>query len=341
MSASNDAGLSPPAPAAPPQGRPSVPVLTGTLRPNECADLLNLVSGTKRPLEDVVADFLARIAPERRLRFGAAVNFIIMDKVMLRPAERLIAFAILHQGYSSQLENPFVPVLIKAAFEETSAKQERAFLQLLLNSTNEDNNREILRHSAAYYLEESAYVSQVFLPREQLEERYSCNVVEPQPCDNFRAATVSCAIPDPDVSESCTDSSEISLAQSNRDDAVTSLLQQTPLGGMGPPWIRPLPPRLEILEGELQWLHLDNNHELLWDGSMCADTSRGDAVRDLVGKACKGPLPPAQQEKSIDQVAKDQFKKDRSMDDRFFGKTYNRRLRGGQKKAQPQGRGHH
>ncbi|KAG8090943.1 hypothetical protein GUJ93_ZPchr0011g27302 [Zizania palustris] len=222
---------------------------------------------------------------------------------MLRPAERLIAFAILHQGYSSQLENPFVPVLIKAAFEETSAKQERAFLQLLLNSTNEDNNREILRHSAAYYLEESAYVSQVFLPREQLEERYSCNVVEPQPCDNFRAATVSCAIPDPDVTESCTDSSEISLAQSNRDDAVTSLLQQTPLRGMGPPWIRPLPPRLEILEGELQWLNLDNNHELLWDGSMCADTSRGDAVRDLVGKACKGPLPPAQQEQVLVELA--------------------------------------
>jgi len=63
-----------------------------------------------------------------------------------------------------------------------------------------------------------------------------------------------------------------------------------------PQWIRPPPPRLEILEGELQWLNLDNNHELLWDGSMCADTSRGAVIRELVEKACKGPLAPAQQE---------------------------------------------
>lgn len=50
------------------------------------------------------------------------------------------------------------------------------------------------------------------------------------------------------------------------------------------------------MNGQLQWLNLDNNHELLWDSSMCADTSRGAAIRDLVGKACKGPLSPAQQE---------------------------------------------
>jgi hypothetical protein len=47
---------------------------------------------------------------------------------------------------------------------------------------------------------------------------------------------------------------------------------------------------------QLQWLNLENNHDLLWDGSMCADTNRGAVVRDLVGKACKGALAPAQQE---------------------------------------------
>lgn len=38
------------------------------------------------------------------------------------------------------------------------------------------------------------------------------------------------------------------------------------------------------------------NHELLWDYGMCADTSRGAAVRDLIAKALKGPLVPVQQE---------------------------------------------
>ena len=44
------------------------------------------------------------------------------------------------------------------------------------------------------------------------------------------------------------------------------------------------------------WLNPDSNHELVWDQCMCADTSRGAAVRDLVAKALKGPLAPAQQE---------------------------------------------
>lgn len=44
------------------------------------------------------------------------------------------------------------------------------------------------------------------------------------------------------------------------------------------------------------WLNPDNNHELQWDYGMCADTSRGAAVRDLIAKALKGPLAPAQQE---------------------------------------------
>lgn len=34
---------------------------------------------------------------------------------MLQPAERLVAFAILHQGYSSQLANPFLPLLINVS----------------------------------------------------------------------------------------------------------------------------------------------------------------------------------------------------------------------------------
>lgn len=47
---------------------------------------------------------------------------------------------------------------------------------------------------------------------------------------------------------------------------------------------------------QLEWLIPDNNHELLWDHGMCADTSRGAAVRDLIAKALKGPLLPAQYE---------------------------------------------
>lgn len=50
---------------------------------------------------------------------------------------------------------------------------------------------------------------------------------------------------------------------------------------------------------QLVWLNPDENHELLWDYGMCVDTSRGEAVRDLIAKALKGPLVPPQQEVHI------------------------------------------
>ncbi|PUZ44210.1 hypothetical protein GQ55_8G071800 [Panicum hallii var. hallii] len=281
-----------PAPAAVP--KPSTYVPMGALRGGECADLLALVAAVTRPLEDAVADFRARVAPERRLRFGSAVSFVLEDKMMLQPAERLIAFAILHQGYSSQLANPFVPLLLNAACDETSEKAERVFLQLLLSSTNGDSN-EVLKQSAVDYLNGSDYASQVLLPREQLEKHCSRDAASSLQ-SSFRDATVRSAIPDPDVFQSCGSSAEMSPIKPNRDNMIASLLQQTSLKGLTPQWIRPPPPRLEILEGELQWLNLDNNHELLWDGSMCADTSRGAVIRELVEKACKGPLSPSQQE---------------------------------------------
>ncbi|CAN6362680.1 unnamed protein product [Urochloa humidicola] len=290
-----------PAPAKAPKPASYVPM--GPLRGGECADLLALVSAVGSPLEYAVADFRACVAPERRLRFGSAVSFVLEDKMMLQPAERLIAFVILHQGCSSQLANPFVPLLINAACDETSQKAERVFLQLLLSSANGDNN-EVLKQSAVDYLNGYDYASQVLLPREQLEKQCSRDAASSLQ-SSFGDATVRSAIPDPDFFQSCGSSPGVSPVKQNRDNMIASLLQQTSLKGLSPQWIRPPPPRLEILEGELQWLNLDNKHELLWDGSMCADTSRGAVIRELVEKGCKGPLAPAQQEKIVSDLGKD------------------------------------
>lgn len=61
-------------------------------------------------------------------------------------------------------------------------------------------------------------------------------------------------------------------------------------------WINRFKVLVLLLFVQLVWLNPDSNHELLWDYGMCAGTSRGAAVRDLIAKALKGPLAPAQQE---------------------------------------------
>ncbi|KAM3273251.1 hypothetical protein ACQJBY_042919 [Aegilops geniculata] len=227
---------------------------------------------------------------------------------MLHATGRLIAFAILHQSYSSQPVNPYVPLLLNAACDESSDKSEQAFVQLLLTSSSGDNSNEVLQKSAVDYVNGPVSASQALLPREQLEKPFCRSIVQPQPqVSSFRSATVRCAIPDPDIPQSCANSSEISAPGSkqkstsdDRDSALVALLQEKSWGRLGPQWIRPNPPRLHILDGELQWLNPDNNHELLWDYSMCAETSRGAAIRDLIARALKGPLVPAQQEDLVE-----------------------------------------
>ncbi|AQK49287.1 Retrovirus-related Pol polyprotein LINE-1 [Zea mays] len=131
------------------------------------------------------------------------------DKMMLQPAERLVAFAILHQGYSSQSANPFLPLLINVACDETSEAADQAFLQLLLSSSNGDNS-EVLKQSAVDYLNGSDYASQVLLPREHLEKQCSYDAARPLPfSSNFRDATVRSVIPDPYVFQSFGSSSDV------------------------------------------------------------------------------------------------------------------------------------
>lgn len=46
---------------------------------------------------------------------------------------------------------------------------------------------------------------------------------------------------------------------------------------------------------QMVWLIPDTQHELFWDNGMCADTSRGAAIREQINRALKGALDAAQQ----------------------------------------------
>ena len=65
----------------------------------------------------------------------------------------------------------------------------------------------------------------------------------------------------------------------DREASSRALLATTGMHGFEAPFVRPSPPVLRPMPGELMWLHLDIPHQLLWDSMMCADTSRISAVR--------------------------------------------------------------
>ncbi|XP_047945539.1 CCR4-NOT transcription complex subunit 11-like isoform X1 [Salvia hispanica] len=284
----------------------------------DCGKLLRLLSaGENKTVEEIVAEFNSKFPRSLHFYACSALDFLTTDpkEKFLNPSQRLIAFAIIHQAYSSQQpsSNPFISKLVSAACDDVAEKYERAFVLLLLSSTSV-NGREFLKQSAADYISNFDLSSHSFPQREQLQQQ-CCVKVQTEPCKSLlKDNTVKNIVPDPDVPLGCdSNSSEFDaepgvtskIGSGSREETVVGLMSSLSLDGLGPQWIRPLPPRLPVMDGELLWLNPDMNHELLWDYGMCADTSRAVAVRDLISKALKGPLVPVQQEQVLVELAND------------------------------------
>ncbi|XAR69646.1 hypothetical protein NMG60_11001327 [Bertholletia excelsa] len=276
--------------------------------------LLN--AGEQLPFEEIISDFNSKFPHSHRFSLCFSLTLLLENEKMLKPIQRLVALAIIHHAYSSQQpsSNPFVSFLVDCACEDAVEKCERAFILQLLGSTSSGSIKEVLKLSAADYIKSFDPSSLVFPQREQMQQQY-CNKVHPQPfiC-LFKNNYVKNVVPDPDVPPGCDENSpefdlqpgaKPKIGSGDKDETVAGLLKNSSLEGLGPRWIRPSPPRLPIQDGELVWLNPDNNHELLWDYGMCADTSRGAAVRDLIAKALKGPLAPAQQEQVLVELTND------------------------------------
>ncbi|XP_042382845.1 CCR4-NOT transcription complex subunit 11-like isoform X2 [Zingiber officinale] len=276
----------------------------------ESKNLFALLESESKSFDEIVAAYQSQFPREARFRVCSSLAILLEDKVLLKPSQRLVAYAILHQTYSSNppSSNPFISLLVNAASDDTSVKMEMAFIQLLLGSIGGNNNREVMKLSAVDYIkgfDSSSYLQKLYDDGVQSKSYYSI----------FQAASVKNIIPDPDISigiDATPYEPKLSAAgtkprigSDDRGNAILGLMQNLSVEGLGPQWIRPAPPMLPVLDGELIWLNPDSNHELLWDYGMCADTSRGAAVRDLIAKALKGPLAPAQQEQFVLELAKD------------------------------------
>ncbi|XVF58908.1 hypothetical protein PTKIN_Ptkin07bG0103700 [Pterospermum kingtungense] len=282
----------------------------------EQCQIVNLLKSSceQKWIEETVTEFLSN-SKLRHFNVCYSLSLLLQDKMMLSSSERLVAFAILHRSYSSQksASNPFISFLVNAASDDGAEKYERAFVLHLLGCGN-SSGQEFLQQSASDYIKNFDPSSQTFPQREQLQQQYF-EKVHPEPYSSIlKNASVRNVLADPDVPHGCdANSAELDLqpgaksklGSGDRNEALSGLMANLSLEGLIPHWIRPLPPRFPVDEKELVWLNPDNNHELQWDQGMCADTSRGAAVRDLIAKALKGPLAPNQQEQVIVELAND------------------------------------
>ncbi|CAI8601824.1 unnamed protein product [Vicia faba] len=282
----------------------------------ESRSLYSLIREDHRPLHEVLSEFKSTVPHTRHFTFCSYLVMILQDNKVLSTTERLIAFSLLVEAYSSQNQasNPFISFILNASCHEESNKVEKAFILQLLGVDGFHNGKEFLKQSASDYVTKFDLSLHEFPPLDQLKQQFSDKVHQEPYHHLFNDGFVKNVVPDPDVPPNCdTNSSEFDLrpgtqpklGTGNKGEAVVGLLSNLSLEGLSPHWIRPLPPRLPVLDGELIGANPNDHRELTWDYGMCVDTSRGAAVRDLIAKALKGALAPVQQEQVLMEVAKD------------------------------------
>ncbi|XP_019413550.1 PREDICTED: CCR4-NOT transcription complex subunit 11-like isoform X1 [Lupinus angustifolius] len=282
----------------------------------ESKSLYSLLKSEQRPLQEIVSEFNSNISHTRHFTLCSYLLMLLEDKKIFSTTQRLIGFALILEAYSSQelASNPFLSFILNAACHTESENVERAFILQLLGVDGSNRGKEFLKQSASDYVNGFDLSLHDFPPLDQLQKQFPDKVHLEQYHCLFKDGSVRNVVPDPDVPSNCdVDSPEFGLlpgikpkiGSGDKDEAVVGLLSNLSLEGLSPQWIRPVPPRLPILDGELVWLNPDDNHELMWDYGMCIDTSRGAAVRDLIAKALKGALAPAQQEQVLVELAND------------------------------------
>ncbi|EFH50152.1 predicted protein [Arabidopsis lyrata subsp. lyrata] len=285
----------------------------------ESAIVLSLLKSDLRPMDDVLSEFNSKFDDSSRF-FSVcnSLSMMLQDQKMLQNTERLIAFAIIHQCYSSQKPslNPFLSEMMSAACNEQLEKSERAFLLHLLQWNSYNNVKEILKQSAVDYIRSFDPSTHDFPELRELQREYG-DKADPGPSSHiFADYSLKKLLHDPDVPRGCDPNSpeyvfdvqpggNPRIGSGDRDEALSGFLGNSTMGGLAPRWIRPCPPRYPVHQSELLWIDPDNKHELVWDDKMCADTSRGATVRDLLVKGLKVTLSPMEQEDITTELAND------------------------------------
>jgi len=228
---------------------------------------------------------------------------------MLTRSERIVAFFLLCHLYRHHATaNPFLLTFLEA-LEKGNDGCERQFLVHLLSAA--PSSREAAKKS----------VDQIIAEFKAQQNKYSHNLDIEQLRMLYRKSTPSVPVlREAAVRPVVHDSAELSVSgkksrlltppsNSLTADTIFSLSggeAEFTLCGFEPEFIRPAPPMLEPSAAEVVWLNPDNSPDLLWDGALCADSSsHGQEVRDLMGLAFQGPLPPAQQQQVLQELESD------------------------------------
>jgi len=273
------------------------------LTTKEVSALLEILASTSS-LETAAAAFQRAFVRADHFRVAAAMCMMLEDN-LLPVSGRSTALYIIHDLYKSEAPavQPFLPFLVQLLQPSSpcelqlhernllclllaqppgrdAGKKTSAELEALWPSGGEQLPLPNLAHLKGYFAERDAHVPEM------------------------RRTGISALVPDPQPLELGASGLATGGAAPLE---VLGLEQQLGLLRFEPQLLRPPPPLLDSRDEEVLWLnpHSDHSFDVLWDHSMGADNIKGAEVRELMSKAFRGPLVPAQQQQVLAELESD------------------------------------
>ncbi|KAJ8905035.1 hypothetical protein NDN08_001547 [Rhodosorus marinus] len=267
--------------------------------------LLDIVENEDEPLSSLSARFAREYAGEAELvASGVVLASLVQDGLLRRSSQIVTAMYLLNE--LSQLRpsgsdlSPYTGVLIETFDEPLRSEEDRLFLSLLIESNLA--SRQTLQQLRG---RTSAQVSKLLADEiakgrtasespGQTELRVQWKAV----CEGSRkedgimpvSGVIGLGVEDSFGSKS-------SLRDLLGDEVMTI--------DMVPKFARPVPPLMPVSEGELRWMDPEAYHEVIWDTTMSLEPDRGAELRELISKALRSPLQPAQQRQVEVQLRSD------------------------------------
>uniref|UniRef100_A0A7S2RYB1 CCR4-NOT transcription complex subunit 11 n=1 Tax=Rhizochromulina marina TaxID=1034831 RepID=A0A7S2RYB1_9STRA len=290
--------------------------------------LLTVLSVDGNPLEAVLADFQRAFSRNDHYKLCCALNILLVDQLLTR-TQRIISFFVLHELFGlagNAAVNPFLPSFL-ATLEGPSDTPEQPFVAGLIGPSSA--YRDSVRKKSARDLLEDL-VQRKAMPAEvpnvaTLRQKHLDSSPSPPGLDS---ATVRPVVHDPldenglgvvpaaggaggggTASPSPRPEAHFAPTESLSPDEMRELLGPEAaamgLGGLRPPFPRPMPPLLTVTDAELMWINPDYAPRLLWDSTLCRDNAKGQEVRELMSKAFKGPLKLDEQQHVLNELEND------------------------------------
>ena len=282
----------------------------------ELALLLSVLRDSNGSLDSVAATFHRSFPKGDLFKIGATITILLQDALLTR-SERIVAFYILFDLFRNSGTNPFLPVFLESLERDSTHACEKRFLKSLILSTQQ-TSRDAAKKSASDLIAEAELDLDQPFDIPDLDALRNIYLEHTPTVPGFRGVGVRPIVADPfDVAHNdaamhggapmremraAVPGASLTVEEVLKYEGVVGDSKGLSLFSFEPEFLRPPPPLFVGAEDEAIWLNPESKSDLMWDLTMCEDTSRGAEIRELMGKAFKGPLVPTQQQQVLSEL---------------------------------------